>query len=125
VEALDHTGLQAQPIKRNSAHACQRAGTKIASPILQAVVGANRLPIATGNNRRSVWLDNFLELLPEDSESLKEEWGAFLQYAVPPRGRSPARSCLRLVVNNQPKGPAPKGTPRWRPERDDDGPQAA
>jgi hypothetical protein len=40
----------------------------------------------------------------------------------------PAPTRLRLVVNNQPKAPAPKITPRWRPPArrdDDDGPRAA
>jgi hypothetical protein len=74
-----------------------------------------------------IQLDHFLELLPKFWDSLNDEWHAFLQYAVP-RGQPPARTSLRLVVNNKPKPPAPKTTPRWRPDPHggtDDGPQAA
>lgn len=75
-----------------------------------------------------IQLDRFLELLPEDWGSLLDEWQAFLQYGAVPRGRPPGRTRLRLVVDNKPKPPASKTTPRWRPPArrdDDDGPRAA
>jgi hypothetical protein len=85
-----------------------------------------------------VQLDRFLKLVARSHRhaagwELVDEWKSFLLYGVqddddkPPPPKTP--DSLRLVVNQKPKPPAPKTTPRWRPPArpsgDDDGPQAA
>jgi hypothetical protein len=66
-------------------------------------------------------LDRFVKQLPRERQGASaQEWDKFVLEDDTP-SKTPA---LRLVVNNKPKPPAPKTTPRWRPDHDD-GPQAA